>query len=53
MIKPWWEWAFWVSPLTYGQRAISVNEFTATRWMEVGSLYRWMLDVLVIDKNEQ
>lgn len=34
MIKPWWEWAFWVSPLTYGQRAISVNEFTATRWME-------------------
>ncbi|PON60434.1 ABC transporter-like [Trema orientale] len=34
MIKPWWVWAFWVSPLTYGQRAISVNEFTATRWME-------------------
>ncbi|XP_055832839.1 ABC transporter G family member 31-like isoform X1 [Solanum dulcamara] len=34
MIKPWWQWAFWVSPLTYGQRAISVNEFTATRWME-------------------
>ncbi|KAK6122137.1 hypothetical protein DH2020_044127 [Rehmannia glutinosa] len=34
MIKPWWVWAFWVSPLSYGQRAISVNEFTATRWME-------------------
>ncbi|XP_060175555.1 ABC transporter G family member 31 [Lycium barbarum] len=34
MIKPWWVWAFWVSPLTYGQRAISVNEFTSTRWME-------------------
>ncbi|XP_047270110.1 ABC transporter G family member 31 isoform X2 [Capsicum annuum] len=34
MIKPWWKWAFWVSPLSYGQRAISVNEFTATRWME-------------------
>lgn len=34
MIKPWWEWAFWLSPLSYGQRAISVNEFTATRWME-------------------
>ncbi|XP_023513303.1 ABC transporter G family member 31-like [Cucurbita pepo subsp. pepo] len=34
MIKPWWSWAFWVSPLTYGQRALSVNEFTATRWME-------------------
>ncbi|KAA8543738.1 hypothetical protein F0562_022085 [Nyssa sinensis] len=34
MIKPWWVWAFWLSPLSYGQRAISVNEFTATRWME-------------------
>lgn len=38
MIKPWWVWAFWVSPLSYGQRAISVNEFTATRWTEVCSL---------------
>ena len=38
MIKPWWIWGFWVSPLSYGQRAISVNEFTATRWMEVRSL---------------
>ncbi|KAK1392228.1 ABC transporter G family member 31 like [Heracleum sosnowskyi] len=34
IIKPWWIWAFWISPLSYGQRAISVNEFTATRWME-------------------
>ncbi|CAL5426860.1 unnamed protein product [Camellia sinensis] len=34
MIKPWWVWAFWLSPLSYGQRAISVNEFTATRWMK-------------------
>ncbi|KAI3954477.1 hypothetical protein MKW92_053462 [Papaver armeniacum] len=34
MIKPWWVWAFWLSPLSYGQRAISVNEFTATRWMQ-------------------
>ncbi|KAF8396936.1 hypothetical protein HHK36_018571 [Tetracentron sinense] len=34
MIKPWWVWAFWLSPLSYGQRAISVNEFSATRWMK-------------------
>ncbi|KAH6765688.1 pleiotropic drug resistance 3 [Perilla frutescens var. hirtella] len=34
MIKPWWVWAFWASPLSYAQRAISVNEFTAKRWME-------------------
>ncbi|KAJ4977881.1 hypothetical protein NE237_008661 [Protea cynaroides] len=34
MIKPWWIWAFWLSPLQYAMNAISVNEFTATRWME-------------------
>ncbi|KAL2898725.1 ABC transporter G family member 31 [Bienertia sinuspersici] len=34
MIKPWWIWAYWVSPLSYAQNAISVNEFTATRWMK-------------------
>ncbi|CAN0854770.1 ABC transporter G family member 31 [Linum grandiflorum] len=34
MIKPWWSWAFWISPLTYAQRAISVNEFAADRWMK-------------------
>ncbi|KAE8039264.1 hypothetical protein FH972_011692 [Carpinus fangiana] len=34
MMKPWYVWAFWLSPLSYGQSAISVNEFTATRWME-------------------
>ncbi|KAL5580752.1 hypothetical protein UlMin_013194 [Ulmus minor] len=37
-IKPWWSWAFWVSPLSYGQSAISVNEFNADRWMENSSL---------------
>ncbi|RLN39044.1 hypothetical protein C2845_PM01G44950 [Panicum miliaceum] len=34
-IKPWWQWAYWVSPLMYGQRAISVNEFSASRWSKV------------------
>ncbi|KAF2579888.1 hypothetical protein F2Q68_00001982 [Brassica cretica] len=37
-IKPWWTWGFWVSPLSYGQRAIAVNEFTATRWMEPSAI---------------
>ncbi|EMS53664.1 Pleiotropic drug resistance protein 13 [Triticum urartu] len=36
-IKPWWEWAYWVSPLMYGQRAISVNEFSDSRWSKVSS----------------
>lgn len=34
-IKPWWVWAYWVSPLMYGQRAISVNEFSSSRWSKV------------------
>ncbi|XP_051142940.1 ABC transporter G family member 31-like [Andrographis paniculata] len=34
MIKPWWVWAYLVSPLSYAQRAIAVNEFLATRWVE-------------------
>ncbi|XP_011005514.1 PREDICTED: ABC transporter G family member 31 isoform X2 [Populus euphratica] len=37
MIKPWWIWGYWLSPLTYGQRAISVNEFGAERWIEKSS----------------
>ncbi|XP_066345250.1 ABC transporter G family member 51 isoform X1 [Miscanthus floridulus] len=34
-IQPWWQWAYWLSPLMYGQRAISVNEFSASRWSKV------------------
>ncbi|KAI3806303.1 hypothetical protein L1987_22202 [Smallanthus sonchifolius] len=34
MIKPWWIWGYWVSPLSYAQSAVAVNEFTATRWMK-------------------
>ncbi|KAF3454732.1 hypothetical protein FNV43_RR05180 [Rhamnella rubrinervis] len=31
----WLKWAFWVSPLTYGEIAISVNEFLAPRWKKM------------------
>uniref|UniRef100_A0A803LXC5 ABC transporter domain-containing protein n=1 Tax=Chenopodium quinoa TaxID=63459 RepID=A0A803LXC5_CHEQI len=34
MIKPGWTWAYWISPLSYAQNAVSVNEFTAPRWMQ-------------------
>ncbi|XVF19871.1 hypothetical protein REPUB_Repub11eG0148300 [Reevesia pubescens] len=37
-IKPWWVWASWLSPLQYGQRAISVNEFTAPRWKKISTI---------------
>ncbi|KAH1052160.1 hypothetical protein GLYMA_08G201300v4 [Glycine max] len=32
-IPDWWVWAYWVSPLTYGFNALSVNEMLAPRWM--------------------
>ncbi|KAL6531484.1 drug-responsive transcription factor pdr3 [Orobanche minor] len=30
----WLKWAFWVSPLSYGQIGFSVNEFLAPRWQK-------------------
>ncbi|XP_024196912.1 pleiotropic drug resistance protein 3 isoform X1 [Rosa chinensis] len=31
----WLKWGFWVSPLTYGEIGITVNEFLAPRWEKV------------------
>ncbi|KAL3696312.1 hypothetical protein R1sor_010388 [Riccia sorocarpa] len=31
-IPAWWIWGYWISPLMYGQQALSVNEFLASRW---------------------
>ncbi|CAM6100115.1 unnamed protein product [Calypogeia fissa] len=31
-IHPWWIWGYWISPLSYAQNAIAVNEFLAPRW---------------------
>ncbi|ESR41509.1 hypothetical protein CICLE_v10010929mg [Citrus x clementina] len=31
----WLKWCFWVSPLSYGQIGISVNEFLAPRWEKI------------------
>ncbi|GJW85259.1 AAA+ ATPase domain-containing protein [Tanacetum coccineum] len=28
----WLKWAFWVSPLTYGEIGLAVNEFLSPRW---------------------
>ncbi|KAK9906144.1 hypothetical protein M0R45_002850 [Rubus argutus] len=32
-IPKWWKWGYWVSPLTYGFNAITVNEMFSPRWM--------------------
>ncbi|GLT62435.1 hypothetical protein SLA2020_350740 [Shorea laevis] len=31
----WLKWAFWVSPMTYGEIGLSVNEFLAPRWQKM------------------
>lgn len=32
-IPKWWIWGYWISPLAYGETAITVNEFLAPRWV--------------------
>ncbi|KAF2321480.1 hypothetical protein GH714_000045 [Hevea brasiliensis] len=34
-IKKWWIWAYWVSPLMYGQNAIVANEFLGHSWSHI------------------
>ncbi|KAK4739440.1 hypothetical protein R3W88_003137 [Solanum pinnatisectum] len=33
----WLKWGFWISPLTYGEIGLSVNEFLAPRWQKTFS----------------
>ncbi|KAL6344901.1 hypothetical protein AAG906_006658 [Vitis piasezkii] len=47
-VKPWWEWGYWVSPLMYGQNAISVNEFLGNSWRHVPANSTESLGVLVL-----
>lgn len=34
----WLKWGFWVSPLSYGEIGLSVNEFLAPRWQKVSCI---------------
>ncbi|KAH7442213.1 hypothetical protein KP509_03G077000 [Ceratopteris richardii] len=31
-LPTWWSWGYWISPLTYAQNAISVNEMLSPEW---------------------
>ncbi|PWA46848.1 plant PDR ABC transporter associated [Artemisia annua] len=31
-IPNWWEWAYWLSPLSYIFKSITINEFLSDRW---------------------
>lgn len=48
-IKPWWIWVYWISPLSYGQRAIAVNEFTDSRWREVYFIFNFFLMIYSVN----
>ncbi|XP_031397820.1 pleiotropic drug resistance protein 3-like isoform X2 [Punica granatum] len=36
-LPSWLRWGFWLSPMTYGEIGITLNEFLAPRWQEVSS----------------
>ncbi|MQL82159.1 hypothetical protein Taro_014624 [Colocasia esculenta] len=44
-IPSWLTWGHWVSPLTYGQNAVAVNEFLDERW-SMQTQYRPMPDTV-------
>ncbi|KAL3144459.1 hypothetical protein ABBQ32_004202 [Trebouxia sp. C0010 RCD-2024] len=35
-VHPWVVWLYWIDPLQWAQRAIIINEFTASRWGSLG-----------------
>ncbi|KAG9459399.1 hypothetical protein H6P81_003907 [Aristolochia fimbriata] len=47
-VKIWWKWGYWASPLTYGQNAISVNEFLGHSWSHIPPGATESLGVLVL-----
>lgn len=34
-LEPWMKWGYYVSPMSYGQNAIAINEFLDKRWSSV------------------
>ncbi|GLT71132.1 hypothetical protein SLA2020_431730 [Shorea laevis] len=50
-IPVWWSWGHWVSPLSYGFNALTVNEMLSPRWMDkLASSNMTMLGVAVLEK---
>ncbi|KAI3818690.1 hypothetical protein L1987_12505 [Smallanthus sonchifolius] len=48
-IPDWWQWAYWISPLSYGFNALTTNEFFAPRWMnKLGSDNTTRLGVAIL-----
>ncbi|KAG6706402.1 hypothetical protein I3842_07G220900 [Carya illinoinensis] len=47
-VQKCWYWGYWVSPLMYGQNAISVNEFLGKSWRHVPPNSSEPLGVLIL-----
>ncbi|GAV85816.1 ABC_tran domain-containing protein/ABC2_membrane domain-containing protein/PDR_assoc domain-containing protein [Cephalotus follicularis] len=47
-VKPWWLWAYWLSPMMHGQNAVNVNEFLGRSWSHVPSTSTEPLGVIVL-----
>ncbi|KAI4355693.1 hypothetical protein L6164_004441 [Bauhinia variegata] len=50
-IKNWWIWGFWISPLMYGQNAISANEFLGHSWNKYIDNSTVTLGIKVLDSR--
>nr|XP_043617466.1 ABC transporter G family member 29-like [Erigeron canadensis] len=37
-IPNWWEWAYWIFPLSYSFKAFNLNEFLDDRWTSIKSV---------------
>ncbi|KAL8505055.1 hypothetical protein ACS0TY_016314 [Phlomoides rotata] len=40
-LKPWLKWAYYISPMSYGQNAIAINEFLDKRWSTSWGFYTY------------
>ncbi|GLJ52521.1 hypothetical protein SUGI_1117820 [Cryptomeria japonica] len=49
-IPKWCQWAYWISPFSYAETAITVNEFVAPRWEKV---YQIIQHMRVISLHDQ
>ncbi|KAH7846162.1 hypothetical protein Vadar_010629 [Vaccinium darrowii] len=47
-VKKWWIWGYWLSPMSYGQNALAVNEFLGMSWRHIPSNSTETLGVQII-----
>ncbi|KAK1401931.1 ABC transporter domain-containing protein [Heracleum sosnowskyi] len=51
LMPSWLKWGFWVSPITYGQIGLAVNEFLSPRWQKMSSTNTTIGHQALIDRG--